>query len=67
MSCIVVLVVRLCCSKALFSISLLRIFVEQLCSDDADFAYVLMDVERTLDVECLDVASVVFAACCADR
>ena len=42
-----------------------ELLVEIVVVDDVDFAYVLLDVEDTLDVEHLVVHSLVVRSCCA--
>ena len=42
-----------------------ELLVEIVVAEDVDFAYVLLDIEGTLDVERLVVHSLVVRSCCA--
>ena len=54
-----------CCCRSRFPYLVVELLVEIVVVDDVDFAYVLLDVEDTLDVERLVVHSLVVRSCCA--
>ena len=54
-----------CCCRNYFPYLVVELLVEIVVVDDVDFAYVLLDVEDTLDVERLFVHSLVVRSCCA--